>query len=215
MEEIKAFLLANKDRIAEGIRRFEDAEKQVGEDFAKTYASIRAMMERKGCALPDDPDEFLNWYVYVKNAFVTPAEFVENWKGLMLSDFREFAEYKERLFDHGGKIGDLPAQVLPPAQVAPESLTFERVFVGVPEMETAVKAVHGTDFDASKLTHLRAFFAAAKSSGLTKPKVKEYKALPLIAEYFGGYCNQSAAYNALIDERLESTLTKRMETAKK
>jgi len=108
--DLQAFMFANKDRIAEGIRRFEDAERQVGEDFAKTYTSIRAMMEREGFALPADADEFLDWYVYVKNGFVTPAEFVKNWKGLMLSDFREFAEYKEHLFYHGGKMGEIPAQ---------------------------------------------------------------------------------------------------------
>lgn len=111
------------------------------------------------------------------------------------------------------------ATVLPPAQVAPETapepLTFERLFDGPEAVNIAVRAVVGTAFNVSKLSHLNAFFTAAHSVGLIKKKQKAYTALPLIAEYFGGHCNSSAAYNSEPDPKLESTLSGKMNDAKK
>lgn len=94
-------------RLKEGIEKHERMQGQTKEAFNKMFPSLKSHMEKKGLILPIDADEFLEWFIYVERPFLTPAEMMRKWPEITNEDFRRFAEYKEYLFQNGGKVGDL------------------------------------------------------------------------------------------------------------
>lgn len=85
----------------------ESGRKLTESQFTDQFPAIRQFLDRQGKISPANFRQFLNWFVGVKYGRTPFLEMMKKWPDITLSDFKEFHEYAESLFEHGGRIEDI------------------------------------------------------------------------------------------------------------
>lgn len=85
-----------------------DAGRKLNEkQFREEFAAMRHFLEGKNKILPANAEQFLIWFIRVKNGRKPISEILSQWPNIIPADFKEFHRYKKYLYKHGGEVGDI------------------------------------------------------------------------------------------------------------